>query len=558
VSPSWYLNDVSLSLTTDDGCPAYTNLTVFGAQLGVDVSRNGSVSYGTTSSTNPFCFWINNNHDGLGSIRNYLTSDLVQEDLGGSADSSSSTITYTRDLEDFSVLGIQVSELVHQQLTNGNIVVKLEPAGASIKVFPAAAGASIDYLKYGDIATNQITPPYNTYLDMAQPLPAWLWTNSTTTAYLLYEGVGGQGEVKVGLYMKDGTPIGHGQSVWLKLQDVKDMYETWSVGDDNGGTPNPTATNANTFQYSTSSPETSQYILFVHGWNVNADEKTYFANTAYKRLWWQGYKGRFGAFRWPTEYNFPAGGKNGFNLRNFDDSEFVAWNSAAGLSQLLASLNSQYPNNVYLFAHSHGNVVAGEALNLLLTNRTVKTYVACQAAISAHAYDPTTPNRSTRTSNTPDSLAHYPTDIDPCYFNGVTSAAGKADFYNINDYALKLWNLDQRLKPDNGLNYPGYFWSAANNYYEIAGTGPIIHLFFPDDRYKIFSYCVQSPCFALGAAPSVGPFTPVSMSVLWGADPYPDHNFDEHCWHSGEFLFSTVEQWIWWQNLMDSFHLQRN
>jgi hypothetical protein len=50
----------------------------------------------------------------------------------------------------------------------------------------------------------------------------------------------------------------------------------------------------------------NQYILFVHGWNMSPTEKTFFANTAYKRLWWQGYQGRFGAFHWPTMYNFPS------------------------------------------------------------------------------------------------------------------------------------------------------------------------------------------------------------------------------------------------------------
>ena len=33
-------------------------------------------------------------------------------------------------------------------------------------------------------------------------------------------------------------------------------------------------------------------------------EKDRFAETAFKRLYWQGYQGRFGEFRWPTSYGF--------------------------------------------------------------------------------------------------------------------------------------------------------------------------------------------------------------------------------------------------------------
>ena len=32
--------------------------------------------------------------------------------------------------------------------------------------------------------------------------------------------------------------------------------------------------------------------------------KDRFAETAFKRLYWQGYQGRFGSFRWPTDYGF--------------------------------------------------------------------------------------------------------------------------------------------------------------------------------------------------------------------------------------------------------------
>jgi hypothetical protein len=397
VSPSWYLNDVSLSLTTDDGCPAYTNLTVFSAQLGVDMNRDGGISFDSSDATtaaNPYCFWLNNNHDGNGSMWNsWLNWLTVQEDLGGSDDLSSTTISCTRDLEDYTRLGINIDGPIQQQLANGDIVVKLESDGPQIRIFPQHSGdGGIDYLKNAGEAQAQITAPYNASLGTVGTvqLPSSFWTNSMTS-YLLFDGISGSGKVKVVLYAKDGTKIGQGQPVNLKLQDVKSMYDTWTVSGSaaSGGGA-----------YSSTSPELNQYILFVHGWNMTSDEKDQFANTAYKRLWWQNYKGRFGAFDWPTETGFTT----------FDPSEAAAWTSAQAMAGLLTSLNSQYNNSVYMFAHSLGNVVAGEALKIIGTGNVVNTYVACQAAIAAHAYDPGTGGWTPILPgyNTPDDLANYP------------------------------------------------------------------------------------------------------------------------------------------------------
>ena len=58
------------------------------------------------------------------------------------------------------------------------------------------------------------------------------------------------------------------------------------------------------FRYANPGNANTPYILFVHGWNMETWEKDRFAETAFKRLYWQGYQGRFGEFRWPTDYDF--------------------------------------------------------------------------------------------------------------------------------------------------------------------------------------------------------------------------------------------------------------
>ena len=118
------------------------------------------------------------------------------------------------------------------------------------------------------------------------------------------------------------------------------------------------------FQYSTPTTPNTPYILFVHGWNLETLEKDRYSETAFKRLYGQRYQGRFGEFRWPTGNGFPGIIGILADARNYDNSENVAWKSAVGLLNLLVKLNGEYSGNVYLMAHSMGDVVAGEALRL--------------------------------------------------------------------------------------------------------------------------------------------------------------------------------------------------
>ena len=91
-----------------------------------------------------------------------------------------------------------------------------------------------------------------------------------------------------------------------------------------------------TYLYDEATDTNLDYILFVHGYNMPTWEKDRYAETAYKRLYWQGYQGRFGEYRWPT-HSTPV---------LFDSDEFASWESGTGLYHLLVALNSKYPGNV--------------------------------------------------------------------------------------------------------------------------------------------------------------------------------------------------------------------
>ena len=274
-------------------------------------------------------------------------------------------------------------------------------------------------------------------------------------------------------------------------------------------------------------------------------EKDRFAETAYKRLYWQGYNGCFGSFRWPTLSGFeiifwqnPAP-----KLWHFDSSEFNAWKSGAPLRQRLVKLNASHPGQVHLIAHSMGNIVAGEALR---TNTvTVNTYVAMQAAVAAHAYDGSASNRSIAVSaddKTFNYYAHYWQSNSPAYFNESGGAAHYANFYNPVDYALRKWQLDQDLKPDDSLAYK-YHTNAPSNYF-TKGVLFYNYLMFPEDTHELFSFCVEARCYPLGAQSGVGGVFDTAMQINLAEAPYAFG--DLHKEHSAQFRSTHMLRAPFW------------
>jgi hypothetical protein len=311
--------------------------------------------------------------------------------------------------------------------------------------------------------------------------------------------------------------------------------------------------------------------------------KDRFAETAFKRLYWQGYQGRFGSFRWPTDFNF-KGTLTQLILDmsqkdNFDRSEYQAWRSATGLLNKLNELNSLYPGQVYLLAHSMGNVVAGEALRLAGANQVVNTYVASQAALSAHTYDPTVPDYSfiCILNGIPWSLTAHVPNIYGNWFaaNNGAGANRIVNLFNANDYALQrsAWQIEQLIKPDknvaqsdgtwtyayNGTTsdpppwnhfYKSYVYYVSTNAFTNTVTFDIVNTL--TNRYEVMAFAAESWTTALGATPGVNH---VARNVdlgnqangIWPPDP---NNYVAHFWHSGEFRGPYWQQQGYWQSLL--------
>ena len=606
-----------------------------------DSTLAGKPSDKTTEAT-PFRFWVNDGHDGYCQVAGETTIQDALEPTDGSSNYEAFFATCERDLENFARLHINIGGL-QDAIASGNITIGLEwhsnTGGANdgwgasdgapaIHIYSAApnpgdalsTGGS-DYLTDPASASAQVHSRYGhqlAWIEKGRPvyLPASAFENLTEdrpNAYFLFEGAAcGTGRLVVTFNTGSAgnyTKIGEGGALYLDLKNIKELYERWTVGDGNGGTPSLTANvssarlpySATALQYGpskpglsdTSDPNGNKYILFVHGWNLPPWERDAFAETAFKRLYWQGYKGKFGAFQWPTTY-----GSEIDAITGYDDGEYTAWQSAVGLETKLADLRGQY-DGVYVLAHSMGNVVVGEALRKAAQDgmgQVVTNYLASQAAVPVHCYDPNqaTPDGFFNSLRYIEGLPVVPLMDTPNIYkswlagNSVAiSGSGRLNFFNVNDYALSrvIWESDQALKPD--IRPAGVYYYASfdletaqdlfkiSTYPNVAAAELIItshtgifttslHLGSAanvQDRYEIMAYDSEPRCRALGATSNASGFGSTDLQALWGHDPFetdPSKLFSDHPWHSAQFRFTYADQKNYWNKVLDSFLLLQN
>jgi hypothetical protein len=471
---------------------------VYAISLNVDKNHDGTMDLSwngpdTTLQNFPFVFWANNNYDRWyydpNDNTNYMDDVLIGSNPGTSVpepDCNYSNvlsdgyayraIPCTRDLEDFARLWVcgVTTNLLAALPTGSTVTLSWGDAGnpntnnPTIDLFQAAdVNGGVGYLTNATIAaeqTNVFQYPYIGRLGPGQSiqLNTNTFENNWAGNHFIWCGVSnGTGGLKLTIADANSNVLAQ-TTAYIQIMDIKQMYERWTVGDQLTAPPSTNAILAAdnglpfgvpAFRYPLPQDTNTPYILFVHGWNMESWEKDRFAESALKRLYWQGYQGRFGSFRWPTGSGFVDVWTIATNLTekdNFDSSEYQAWQSGSGLLNKLNNLNAEYPGHVYMLAHSMGNIVAGEALRLAGSNQVVNAYVASQAAVSAHAYDDTIPDYSfyfppwSVIADTPDIYGDW---LAGNYGGG---AGLIVNFYNTNDYALSrpIWQRDELLKPD--------------------------------------------------------------------------------------------------------------
>jgi hypothetical protein len=250
----------------------------------------------------------------------------------------------------------------------------------------------------------------------------------------------------------------------------------------------------------------------------------------------------------------------------------------------LNGLNSQYPGHVYLLAHSMGNIVAGEALRLAGNNQVVNTYVASQAAVTAHAYDTNIANYSFTVTTDAGQFnfgPHTPNIYGNWFAGNNGGAAGHViNFYNANDYALSRlhWQLDQLFKPDQVVATPSTLWTYRysgsandpapwNHFYKTnllaGGTVSFDIVNNVTNRYEVMAFAAQAYTTALGATPGVlnlnrnVDLTRSSPTRIWPPD-LSQNPYGAHFWHSAEFRGDYPPMQGYWSELLgtEAFNLK--
>jgi Alpha/beta hydrolase len=583
-------------------------LSILPVSVAVDANRDGEITYDASDSSSagkPYMFWINDDRDirhkvdplpaPVGHNGDWEEDDVLAEEQI-LPDSRVPGIHYLRDLEDFTRIWIDfraVTSLLGVSPSNVSLKARfdVDSGNPMINLFEACeSDGGIEYLK--NPLTAQTLDEHARELcqitgGASAAIPARAWSFGSgyleNEIHLLFEGVqDGDGNLVFELW-QNGEKLCDLPPLYLRLRKAHEFYETWTVGDtmlENSSNnydvwPSAAAEYHRRSGRNLANPTTAEeknYIMFVHGWNMTNIDKNQFADTMFKRLWHQGFKGRFGAFRWPTFYT-PA-----IDFNNFNASEQRAWNSASPLAALLQNRSAIFQLNgksqVRLFGHSMGNIVCSEALRLCHPQTApIHTYISGQAAIAAHCWDSREPESegprlmdsgslNTTTANVyrnywqpsagADSPRLWQEHNRPSYLHQsyMPSDVKYINHYNRGDWALKSWELNQKLKPFYGYNYT-----------VIPNVNPDIHFYknhslltCPADRYEIFSWIAEARSYATGAEPATkGLF---SEAVDLSAEPF--FFDDKHKGHSAQFRSNIQKRWLYWQTFLDNLNIPFN
>lgn len=557
--------------------------------IAIDANRDGTIASGESASqAKPFRFWINNDSDSGG-------NDSEVE--GSPPDSHNATIENRRDLEDFQLMKVQIPQFIFEKAMNEETKIGLKwknvtAGNPGVKVYKVhhEISEAKDYVWNWNKAQMQSDPfgfPLGAYSHAEATVAgggvSWLskdalWRVGTTNSqhpYLLFEG-GSTGQGQLCLVLEIGGTVVEGPGVWLKLVDVKKMFDKAK------GSP---ASYPNPPDYTTEEPqrpgtgfvqedmtepfeadpdEKDEAIVLVHGWNMTDADWRVFSSSFFKRLWWKGYKGRFYTFGWPT-YNSDDD-TLGFIPAHYNKSEYVAWKYGPALKAFVASIPKTAKN---LAAHSMGNVVTASALR---SGMTVNSYVAMQAAIPAGCYDASDGANNYQDFLDADAIKPTPDQANPDlgYRGLMAGITGNFhNFFSANDYALKTgeilggsvsWEGNQvSYKPNRWFNlYYLYHPSAGpaqRNRLWNSGTGGDNVARYVTDHHEIMSFIARPRSEALGARN-------VSIAGFTGFDlvtEIPQYGFGQaRTEHSGQFQRPIQKTEVFYKMLLRKMGVQFN
>ena len=129
------------------------------------------------------------------------------------------------------------------------------------------------------------------------------------------------------------------------------------------------------------------------------------------------------------------------------------------------------------------------------------------------------------------------------------------NYFNNQDAALLLWQVDQQSKPDDSYKYVQSGSPPAVGFRRKVGSS-ITWLTFPIDTYEAFAWAAESQSVALGTLRVRGVFAETgggntdlhALPFNYGLDPK---------FHSGQFRDSNAQRGDYWQSLLTDMGLRR-
>ena len=495
-----------------------------------------------------FRFWINNDHD-------VPTVDFPNgEDKPWGNDSSDKEISSIRDLEDFAQMEIDVDASTLDLIQNYGYKVALVSTGPQVNVFPAyqpgdahltdtnvanhqARGGEVQECSYGSSSFDCFVPTEpSPPCSIAQDLNNLTITNLQN--YFLFEGKSaGTGVFRVEVRNPIGMAVTN-DTAKIEIKDIKDLYERVEAIIDTT-IPNTTPGSWMPLGPSVASfpRDSTNAIVFVHGWNNDDWYKSLRGEILVKRLYWQGFDGKIVGFRWPTYAGAIA-------LVRYNHSEYRAFKSGQSLAEFLMGSSSLTGYKINMLSHSMGNIVAGEALRRLPAG-VVSYAVFTQAAVPAHCYDTRDELNYADFMNievnqpTPDSYRGRFSEIDQKLL------AKAANFYNPVDYALTIWWRGNQIA--NKPTPPFYFMDGDTPKCGWTTFGRIV-----TQPYELMSMVSRPRSHALAVEgrtgeTGVGPVIPgLNLQESLGFDQTePDH--------SGQFNRPYQQVWKYYQKLLQEY-----
>jgi hypothetical protein len=558
------------------GSDKKTLLTLLPAEVAVDADRDGEITFDRkdkTTAEKPYRFWINNDQDNV-EADEPVTIDQNERDL------LDSTIKTSRDLEDFTRVKIKVG-IPLQQLQEGTSKVGLKFKNSTstapvVRIWPNESDVgSRDYLTDGTAAVRQRSKTCigDTYTETAFiPKSYWLG-RSDSEAHLIFEGVRkGVGELVLMIKPENASEI-ESASIHLNLLDVREMYQRARIVNKAEQIPDPWGDDTPPAQtwawdpwnwlYSEDPDAEPVTAVMVHGWRLKYMDFMNWSDTSYKRLWHQGFKGKFYSFRWATF----SGDNNGIHDRvdeqlealadiehsiipppgglTYNDSEYRAWLCGPALANFVNQLPN--PGKRHLFAHSMGNVISGSALR---SGMLIDKYAMCNSAMASMAYDYRKVHPANSGYKTPDT----DTDLTIRETYGLANKVAQlpkmpkiSNFCLRNDTALKGWLTGNAFfKAD---NYKYYY------YRENSGVTQYKLYFNPAPEYiknvtsvpEAMGYVTQSRSLPAGTDFEAGGSINdgiVSMNSWFGTT------------HSAQWRWSNQKTHLFWGKLFEKLELK--